>query len=165
MLYQAQMRNFIRLVLIALLGSSLASCSTWVSDDFADPQVQLLRVEVVKAKLLEQSFILHMRIENPNDFSLPVRGLAYRVELNDVPFASGQNNTWFTVPAGGRHDFQVPIQTNLWRHVRRIVRWLEKPDEAVRYQFTGQVKTGFLFTRSVQLRRNGEIIPGTLIND
>ena len=36
MLYQAQMRNFIRLVLIALLGSSLASCSTWVSDDFAD---------------------------------------------------------------------------------------------------------------------------------
>ena len=35
MLYQAQMRNFIRLVLIALLGSSLASCSTWVSDDFA----------------------------------------------------------------------------------------------------------------------------------
>ena len=38
MLYQAQMRNFIRLVLIALLGSSLASCSTWVSDDFADPQ-------------------------------------------------------------------------------------------------------------------------------
>lgn len=45
------------------------------------------------------------------------------------------------------------------------MRWLEKPDEAVRYQFTGQVKTGFLFTRSVQLRRNGEIIPGTLIND
>ena len=42
MLYQAQMRNFIRLVLIALLGSSLASCSTWVSDDFADPQVQHL---------------------------------------------------------------------------------------------------------------------------
>ena len=78
MLYQAQMRNFIRLVLIALLGSSLASCSTWVSDDFADPQVQLLRVEVVKAKLLEQSFILHMRIENPNDFSLPVRGLEWQ---------------------------------------------------------------------------------------
>ena len=163
MLYQAQMRNFIRLVLIALLGSSLASCSTWVSDDFADPQVQLLRVEVVKAKLLEQSFILHMRIENPNDFSLPIRGLSYNVSLNNIKLAEGQTSTWFTVPAHGRETFKVPVNTNLWRHLKRVVKMLERPDQPIRYQLSGEVETGLMFGKSVHVQREGEIIPGNYI--
>ena len=145
------------------LLSGLTGCSTWVTGSFKDPDVQLINVDVVKARLLEQEFRLRFRIDNPNGVSLPVRGLDYNVHLNGIQLAEGYSNEWFTVPAHGRHTFEVPVRTNLWRHVRQIVKALEKPNEPIRYSLKGQVKTGMLFGRSVHMARNGEIIPGDFI--
>ncbi|MHA6492925.1 LEA/WHy family protein [Pseudomonas borbori] len=145
------------------LFSGLGGCSTWVSGDFKEPDVRLIKVDVIKAKLLEQHFVLRFRIDNPNGVSLPVRGLDYTVHLNEVLLADGESSTWFTVPAHGHHEFDVPVRTNLWRHLRRIVKLLEKPDEPIRYRLNGEVKTGLLFGRDVHVARNGEIIPGHFI--
>lgn len=60
-----------------------------MTGSFEDPDVKLLKVEVVKARLLEQEFVMRFRIDNPNDFSLPVRGLQYAVQLNDIQLAEG----------------------------------------------------------------------------
>ena len=149
------------LSLLLLLG--LSGCSTWFSSGFEDPDVRLVKVDVVKARLLEQQFVLRFRIDNPNGVSLPVRGLVYDVTLNDIPLADGESSTWFTVPAYGRMEFDVPVRTNLWRHMKYIVKLLEKPDQPIRYRLQGEVKTGLLFGRSVHLSRKGEIIPGDFI--
>jgi len=114
---------------------------------FKDPDVQLIKVDVIKARLLEQEFRLRFRIDNPNGVSLPVRGLDYAVHLNEMKLAEGYSNEWFTVPAHGHHTFEVPVRTNLWRHVRQIVKMLEKPDEPIRYRLQGEVKTG-MFVRT-----------------
>ena len=141
----------------------LTGCSTWMTGGFKDPDVQLIKVDVVKARLLEQQFRLRFRIDNPNGVSLPVRGLDYDVHLNGIQLATGYSNEWFTVPAHGHHTFEIPVRTNLWRHVRQIVKALEKPDVPIRYSLKGEVKTGMLFGRSVHMARNGEIIPGDFI--
>ncbi|MFI8610516.1 LEA type 2 family protein [Pseudomonas sp. NPDC077649] len=163
MLYQAQMIRIISLLMFFGLCSGLAGCSTWMTGGFKDPDVQLIKVDVIKARLLEQEFRLRFRIDNPNGFSLPVRGLDYAVHLNEMKLAEGYSNEWFTVPAHGHHSFEVPVRTNLWRHVRQIVKMLEKPDQPIRYRLQGEVKTGMLFGRSVHMSRNGEIIPGDFI--
>ncbi|SDL15572.1 LEA14-like dessication related protein [Pseudomonas delhiensis] len=157
--YQAQTIRIISLVWIFAL---LSGCS-WMTGNFENPDVKLMKVDVVKARLLEQQFTLHFRIDNPNDFSLPVRGLAYKVKLNDVDLAEGESSVWFTVPANGRQFFEVPVQTNLWRHMKYIVKLLEDPDKPIRYSLEGDVKTGLLFGRTVHIARNGEIIPGDFI--
>jgi LEA14-like dessication related protein len=164
MFYQAQTIRILSLLLIITLHfSGLSGCSTWISNGFQDPDVRLLKVDVVRAKLLEQQFVLRFRIDNPNDVSLPVRGLVYTVHLNDVKLASGESSTWFTVPAHGSETFEVPVRTNLWRHMKYIVKLLEKPDEPIKYRLQGEVKTGLMFGKSVHLSRNGEIIPGSYI--
>lgn len=145
------------------LFSGLAGCSTWFTGGFKDPDVQLIKVDVIKARLLEQEFRLRFRIDNPNAVSLPVRGLDYAVHLNEMKLAEGYSNEWFTVPAHGHHAFDVPVRTNLWRHVRQIVKMLEQPEQPIRYRLQGEVKTGLLFGRSVHMSRNGEIIPGDFI--
>jgi LEA14-like dessication related protein len=145
------------------LLTGLTGCSTWMTGGFKDPDVQLIKVDVVKARLLEQQFRLRFRIDNPNGVSLPVRGLDYDVHLNGIQLATGYSNEWFTVPAHGHHTFEIPVRTNLWRHVRQIVKALEKPDVPIRYSLKGEVKTGMLFGRSVHMARNGEIIPGDFI--
>ncbi len=163
MLYQAKITRRLGLLILLSLLFTISGCSTWFTGGFKDPQVRLVKVDVVKAKLLEQRFILRFRIDNPNDFSLPVRGLDYRVHLNEVQLAEGQSDTWFSVPARGHHVFAIPVRTNLWRHVRQVVRLLEEPDAPIRYRLEGAVKTGLFFGRSVTMARNGEIIPGDYI--
>jgi len=161
--YQAKTIRILSLLMLLGLFSGLAGCSTWFTGGFQDPDVRLIKVDVIRAKLLEQEFVLRFRIDNPNGMSLPVRGLVYTVHLNEVKLAAGESNAWFTVPAYGHHVFEVPVRTNLWRHMKYIVKLLEKPDQPIRYRLQGEVKTGLLFGRSVQLARNGEIIPGDFI--
>lgn len=160
---QTPLTRILSLLLTLGLLVSLGGCSSWLTDDFRDPEVRLLKVDVVKAKLLEQKFVLRFRIDNPNDISLPIRGLNYNVKLNGVLLAEGQSDKSFTVPARGHQTFEVPVRTNLWRHLKRIVNSLEDPDEPISYQLQGEVKTGLMFGRSVHLQRNGEIIPGNYI--
>ena len=160
---QTPLTRILSLLLTLGLFVSLGGCSSWLTDDFRDPEVRLLKVDVVKAKLLEQKFVLRFRIDNPNDISLPIRGLNYNVKLNGVLLAEGQSDKSFTVPARGHQTFEVPVRTNLWRHLKRIVNSLEDPDEPISYQLQGEVKTGLMLGRSVHLQRNGEIIPGNYI--
>ncbi|HCJ29884.1 MAG TPA: hypothetical protein DHV63_11465 [Pseudomonas sp.] len=163
MLCHAPIRRIsIAVVLLGLL-SGLSGCSTWFSSDFQDPRVQLTDVEIIKARLLEQQFMLRFRIDNPNEQSLPVRGLIYTVHLNDIELASGESSGWATVPGHGFDYYEVPIHTNLWRHMKYIVRLLEKPDRPIAYRLEGELKTGLLLGRRVHIATNGEIIPGNFI--
>lgn len=163
MLCHAPIRRIsIAVVLLGLL-SGLSGCSTWFSSGFQDPRVQLTDVEIIKARLLEQQFMLRFRIDNPNEQSLPVRGLIYTVHLNDIELASGESSGWATVPGHGFDYYEVPIHTNLWRHMKYIVRLLEKPDRPIAYRLEGELKTGLLLGRRVHIATNGEIIPGNFI--
>ncbi len=159
----ATIRRMTKAVVLLGLLSAIAGCSTWFSSDFQDPRVQLTDVEIIKARLLEQQFMLRFRIENPNEQSLPVRGLVYRVHLNDIELASGESSGWATVPAHSSEYYEVPVQTNLWRHMKYIVRLLEKPDRPISYRLEGELKTGLLAGRRVHIATNGEIIPGNFI--
>lgn len=163
MLCHAPIRRISRAVVLLGLLLGLSGCSTWFSSDFRDPRVQLTDVEIIKARLLEQQFMLRFRIDNPNEQSLPVRGLVYTVHLNDIELASGESSGWATVPANGFDYYEVPIHTNLWRHMKYIVRLLEKPDRPIAYRLEGELKTGLLLGRRVHIATNGEIIPGNFI--
>lgn len=163
MLCYAPIKRISAMVVLLSLLSGLAGCSTWFSSDFQDPRVQLKNVEIIKARLLEQQFMLRFRIDNPNEQSLPVRGLVYTVHLNDVELASGESSGWATVPAHGFEYYEVPIHTNLWRHMKYVVRLLEKPDRPIAYRLDGELKTGLMLGRRVHISTNGEIIPGNFI--
>jgi LEA14-like dessication related protein len=163
MFFQAQTIKILSLLMFSGLLFGLGGCSSWSSAEFKDPEVRLLKVDVIRAKLLEQHFTLRFRIDNPNSFSLPVHGLEYVVYLDQVKLAEGEADTRFAIPAHGHKNFNVPVRTNLWRHLRKIVKALEKPDEPIPYRLQGSVKTGWMFGRSVHMSRKGEIIPGDYI--
>lgn len=163
MLCQPRTIKILRMMALLSFLTGLSGCSTWLGGDFENPQVQLAKVEIIKARLLEQQFLLLFRIDNPNDQSLPVRGLRYNVHLNDVQLASGESGGWLTVPANGFEYYEVPVNTNLWRHMKYIVRLLEKPDRPIAYQLDGELQIGMISKRKVHVSSRGEIIPGAFI--
>jgi LEA14-like dessication related protein len=152
-----------RLLALSLLLSALSGCSLLRTSDYQEPEVRLLKVQMVKARLLQQDLRLYFRIANPNDRSVLVRGLRYRVMLNDVALAEGEWSEWFVVQGDSHGNFMVPVRTNLWRHAKYIAALLKKPEQAIHYRLEGKLKTGFLFRHNVLIGRDGEIIPKDLI--
>ncbi|MNW10568.1 hypothetical protein D3C71_2078130 [compost metagenome] len=57
----------------------------------------------------------------------------------------------------------MPIRTNLWQHLREVVKLLKKPDQPIPYRLEGELKTGLFIGNDVHLSRYGEIIPGDFI--
>lgn len=145
------------LLLSVVLG--LTGCSSWFVSDVRDPEIHLLDVETVRARLMQQRFVLHLRIDNPNDSSLQVRGLTYAVRLNDLLLAEGESDQWFRVDANSRRTFEVEVRTNLWRHAKPIARMLRQ-HKPLDYRLEGTLRTGLFFPRNLHLSRSGEIIPG-----
>jgi len=149
--------------LLVFLG--LGGCASWFSDDSLDPAVHLVKVEVVRAKLLEQKFILHFRIDNPNDSDLTVRGLEYRIHLADMLLAEGEHEHWITVNPKSSAFYKVPIRTNLWPKVKEVVKMLKNPHQQIPYRLEGEMETGLFIAHYVHLARNGVIIPADLITE
>lgn len=143
-----------------ILALCLPGCSTaWLTGRYQTPDVSLLRVEKVKARLLQQTFILHFRIDNPNDSALPVRGFRYKVKLEDITLAEGKASDWFSVPAGGTSFYNIEVRTNLWQHLKPLRAMLEDPDRPVHYRLKGELKTGIFFGRRIVVERSDAIIP------
>ncbi|MGO1272536.1 MAG: LEA type 2 family protein, partial [Pseudomonas helleri] len=57
----------------------------------------------------------------------------------------------------------VPVRTNLWQHMRPLIKLLESPDEPIPYRLDGTLQTGLFFGYDVHVVRKGEIMPGDFI--
>ncbi|HWD31030.1 LEA type 2 family protein [Pseudomonas caricapapayae] len=152
-----------RLLLFSFLILQLTGCASWLSSDYRDPEVQLVKVEAVKMRLLEQEFVLHVRVDNPNDGRLFIRNLTYTVRLNDLLLAEGEESLWRSVGGHARRTFKIPVRTNLWQKIKPLAKMLRNTDLPLRYRLDGELNSGLIFTRELHLSRSGEIIPGDLL--
>ena len=89
-----------RLLLLGALLAWLTGCASW-GEDWREPEVHLVEVETVKARLLEQEFVLHVRVDNPNDSRLFIRNLNYSVRLNQLLLVDDEASIWRSVAAQG----------------------------------------------------------------
>ncbi len=148
-----------RLLLLATLVTWLAGCASWGGDDWREPEVHLVEVETVKARLLEQEFVLHLRVDNPNDSRLFIRNLSYSIRLNDLLLVQDETSVWRSVGAHARRTFKINVRTNLWQHLKPLAKLL-RSGQPLHYTLQGELATGLLIHRDLHLSRSGEIIPG-----
>ena len=81
----------VRIPAAAALGLMLAACSSMLPKIEA-PQLQVVKVDVLKSDFLQQELRVRMRVDNPNDRVLPVRGITYEMEVAGEPFAHGESD-------------------------------------------------------------------------
>ena len=156
-------RARIKTTIALIMLMTLSGCASWFESTDQDPRVRLLQVELVKAKLLEQTFRLHFRVDNPNDSTLTVRGLSYNLFLGPIQLAEGEYREWFSVGPKSHAEFVVPVRTNLWQHLRPLAKLLKNPDRPIPYTLEGTLETGLFFGYDVHLKHKGEIMPGDFI--
>src|ERR1700749_504726 len=103
-------RSFAAFVLTAALA--LGGCSLFVPK-LETPQLSIVDVQLLKGDLWHQELKVRMRVQNPNDRTLPVQGLSYELEVDGQDFAHGMAGDSFVVPAHGDAEFDMSVSANM----------------------------------------------------
>ena len=150
-----------KLVLIGFLA--LLSACTGIPSHFEKPQVNLAGLQIAELGLIEQKFIVSLRVTNPNDINVPINGLNLKLDVNGQPFATGVSNEKVTLAKLGDTMIKVNVTTNLssiWKQMKS----LNKP---LAYSLNGKlllplVPGGLSFDRKGELPSLGEFLPSEL---
>src|SRR5262249_23764478 len=99
--------------LSCLLAAALLGGCALFAPKLQAPSLAIVNVELLKSDLWEQRLKVRMRVQNPNDRALPVRGLSYTIDVSGQEFASGVSGESFTVPARGEAEFNMNVTANM----------------------------------------------------
>lgn len=100
---------------VSLLSTALLAGCASMDNIVSAPDVRLRQVQVESIDVSGQSFLLSFDVTNPNPFPLPISAISYAVALDGHPFASGNTDSSFTVPARGDGEFSISVDLNLLR--------------------------------------------------
>lgn len=153
----AALRPYAAALALALLAlAALGGCAT-LAPHFEHPRLYLVGVEVKDATLSEQHLRVRMRVENPNDRPLPVRGIDYSLRIGGEDFGSGSSVSAFTVPARGEAEFDMLMTTNLAATLWKVLPRLKDSSQPLEYRLVGKVSTDLAFLHSIPFDERGSL--------
>jgi LEA14-like dessication related protein len=130
----------------------LAGCSGVSS--LQAPELDVVDVKLLGGDLSGQQLRVRMRVTNPNDRELPVKGITYRMEVGGEQFASGESEASFLVPALGSTEFDMSMNADMAGAVFRLLGSGRKLDN-VDYRLSGKVSLSSGMLRSVPFDKKG----------
>jgi len=140
----------------ALCAAALLLDACALSSKFIAPRLSVVDVQIEHGDLWEQRLKVRMRVQNPNDRRLPVKGLEYTLEVEGEPFASGASAASFVVPARGEAEFDMNVTTNLAGTLLKFLgRGSDAPGQSVAYRLTGRIALSEGLMRSIPIEERG----------
>ena len=132
-------------VITAVAGLLLLSGCAGL-DPQTKPRVSLANLQVLEIRALETVFLVELRILNPSDTPLQLRGIDCDLRVDDRHFATGLSGDSFEIPAYGSITVPVPVYASMLDMVSSVVDRLQQPAsqpgtiEPLRYEVTGHVR-------------------------
>lgn len=148
-------RQRLRWVFPGLFLVVLAGCAGLASRA-EPPHVSMANLQVVSVGLFEQRYRLQLRVQNPNDFSLPIAGLSYHLYINDQDFGRGVSRQSVTIPGFGEELLDVEVVSDLGSVLQQIRELGEGARPSLRYRLAGSVSLADRFGR-LPFEYKGEI--------
>ncbi len=129
-----------RIAAISLMLSMLlaAGCAGLLRKTEA-PLVTLSAIQMQEMTLFEQRYQLQLRVQNPNDFDLPLEGLRCTLYINEREFAQGVAAASVTVPRFGDVVVPVNVVSNLQRVFEQLHSAGDSTAEPISYRLVGKL--------------------------
>lgn len=141
------------LAMVLLLGGC-----TSLGAKLEAPRLSLVGIQLQEASFFEQRLRVRLRVQNPNDLVLPVRGIDVQFELDGEDFAQGVSERAFDVPALGEAEFDMLVTANAATALLRILdKDRDGPLEALDYRIRGKLSTSLGLLRSVPFDERGSV--------
>jgi len=138
-------------ILIACVALGLSACSLFVPK-LEKPTLSVVSVQMLKSDLWHQELKVRMRVQNPNDRVLPVKGLSYELDVDGQEFAHGMSGDSFVVPALGEAEFDMSVSANV---ASVLIKLLNKGSNQIDYHITGKIALSAGLLRSISFNDQG----------
>ncbi len=126
------MRKIIALFFVILLHGCVA-----LQSGIETPYVTLNNLQPLDMTLLEQRYAVTLRVQNPNPVPLPIAGMNFQLDINDMELGRGVTNETVTVPAYGEALVEVKLVSNLIRVFNQIRGLENSKAQSLRYRLSG----------------------------
>jgi LEA14-like dessication related protein len=137
-----------------VLTSAFAGCA--MLPKLEPPKLSVVGITLQSADVFSQRLLVRMRVLNPNPRELPVRGVRYRIEVNDAQLGHGLANSPFVVPALGETEFDVQVTANLAGTLARLLLRRGAKD-SLSYRLVGEVSLASGFLRRIPFDERGRV--------
>ena len=150
------MREFAhtRVAMLLLCLPWFASCS--VLPKLEPPNLSVVSLKLQSADIFSQRLLVRMRVANPNTQALPIKGIAYRIEVNGAELGDGSTSAPFTVPSMGEVEFDMQITANLAMALAKILSKRSSTEE-LDYRLVGNVSLASGFLRRIPFDKRGTV--------
>jgi len=104
---------------MAVAALALSGCAGMAGR--GDPvSVTVSDLRMGTASLLEQQYFVTLRIQNPNDRDLAIKGVVFQLDLNDKAFAKGTTGQAVAVPRFSTATIEVETLSTLGSILRQV---------------------------------------------
>ena len=140
-----------RALFLVLAALGFSGCSLFVPK-LEKPTLSVVSIQMLKSDLWHQELKLRMRVQNPNDRALPVKGLTYELDVDDQELAHGMSGESFVVPPLGEAEFDMSVSANM---ASVLVKVLSQGSNQVDYRLTGKIALSAGLFRSIPFDEHG----------
>jgi LEA14-like dessication related protein len=132
----------------------LAACASTFELEAPKPSVVSMKVQ--SADIFSQRMQIRMRVQNPNARELPIKGITYRIEVNDAQLGQVSADTPFVVPAMGEAEFDMVFTANLATALSQLLSRKGSAD-TIDYRLRGEVALSSGFLRHIPFDERGSV--------
>jgi LEA14-like dessication related protein len=144
-----------RVVLLSVAALALAGCGALPK--LEAPKLSVVSMKLQSADIFSQRLQVRMRVLNPNARELPIKGIEYRIEVNDAELAQGLTDTPFLVPAMGEAEFDVQVTANLATALAKFLSRRGGSQDTLDYRLIGSVSLSSGFLRRIPFDERGSV--------
>jgi LEA14-like dessication related protein len=150
---ESGLKTILRAIAMAAL---LSSCSAF-APRLETPRLSIVNVELQDSSTFwEQRLKVRLRVQNPNERTLPIKGLSYTLEVAGEDFARGVSAAGFTVPALGETEFDMNVTANMATTLVKLLgRGEDSLPAALDYRMVGKVSLAEGVLRSLPFEEKG----------
>jgi len=142
---------------VLVLAAMLSACAS-TGSMIAAPEVDLTGVQLTKANLKRQTFLLQFHVTNPIPFPLPVKAVSYRVLFDNEKFAGGETAGSFSVPAAGEESFAISVELDILKSATQFTSLLKSGlRENIAYELQGSLALDIPMVKPLPFSSSGTV--------
>lgn len=129
-----------------------------------DPKISIADIRIQEVKAMEGIFVIKLRILNPNDVALDLRGINCDLEINKRHFASGIGDSNQSVPPFGTAIVPVEVYASVLDIISSVADLMHSAgkipstDKPLPYTLKGTARVGVHgFSKAIPFNSSGEL--------
>jgi len=149
-------KNPRRMLLVFLASTLLTTGCSLLQDDIRPPTVNLVSIMPAAGSITDLTLRCRLRLDNPNDVALPIKGGELQLTLAERAAARGRLVDNVTIPAHGSTEVDTVVAINVMSAVSIITGLINRPDAMLRYEVEGYIDVGISRLGRVRFDESGE---------